>query len=98
MIIFSRITVTLENVRRGVLLEDKSVPVYMLMPLNIKTFFSIQPFLTASQVTSCRMLFGDKALKNLPHRMLDLIDGYILSYCYILNSPKCIDRIKKPDK
>ena len=30
---------------------------------------------------------GDRALKSLPQKRLNFIDGYIESYCYILNSP-----------
>ena len=31
---------------------------------------------------------GDRSLKRLPQQRLNLINGYISSYYYILNSPK----------
>ena len=29
---------------------------------------------------------------------LNFIDGYISSYCYILNSPECLEQIRKATK
>ena len=37
----------------------------------------------------------DRALKRLPQIRINLIDGSISSYCYILNSPERLDMIKQ---
>ena len=41
---------------------------------------------------------GDRTLKNLPQRRLDLIDGYISSYFSILNYPKRLDLINQTNQ
>ena len=41
---------------------------------------------------------GDRALKRLPQRMLNFLDGSILSFCYILNSPEKLDNIRQRNK
>ena len=38
---------------------------------------------------------GDRYLKRLPQKRLNIIDGYISSYCSIINSPKRIFMIKQ---
>ena len=38
---------------------------------------------------------GDRDLKGLRQRRLNLIDGYISSYCYILNSPRRLNMINQ---
>ena len=42
--------------------------------------------------------FGERALKSLTQRRLNFIDGYISSYCSILNSPKQLEWIRKAKK
>ena len=37
-------------------------------------------------------------LKRLPQRRLDFIDGYIYSYCYVLNSPERLEQIRQANK
>ena len=41
---------------------------------------------------------GDRALKRLPKQRLNIIDGSILSYCSILNSPELLHMIKKENE
>ena len=41
---------------------------------------------------------GDRDLKRPPQRRLNIIDGYISSYCSILNSPKHLHMIKQANK
>ena len=41
---------------------------------------------------------GDMDLKRLPQRRLNFIDGYISSYCYILNSPERLEQIRQAKK
>ena len=41
---------------------------------------------------------GDRDLKNLPHRIMNLIDGSISSYCSIINSPKLLYITKQANK
>ena len=41
---------------------------------------------------------GDRALNSLHQKSLKLIDGYISSYCYILNSPKRLCMIKQANE
>ena len=41
---------------------------------------------------------GDRYLKRLNHRRLKFIDGYISSYCYILNSPKRLEQLIQTNK
>ena len=41
---------------------------------------------------------GDRAFKRLPQRRLNLIDGSISSYCYILKSPKRFEHIRQSNK
>ena len=38
---------------------------------------------------------GDRALKRLPQRRLNIIDGSISSYCSILDSPERLHMIKQ---
>ena len=38
---------------------------------------------------------SDRALKRLPQRRLNFIDGYISSYCFILNSPEQFEKISQ---
>ena len=38
---------------------------------------------------------GNRDLKRLPQRRLNFIDGYISSYCSILNSPKRLEQIRQ---
>ena len=38
---------------------------------------------------------GERALKRLPQRRLNFIDGYISSYCSILNSPEWLEQIRQ---
>ena len=38
---------------------------------------------------------GDRYLKNLPQKRLNLIDGHISSCCYILNSPERLVLVKE---
>ena len=41
---------------------------------------------------------SDRALKRMPQRRLNFIDGYISSYCFILNSPKLLEEIRQANK
>ena len=41
---------------------------------------------------------GERALKRLPQIRLNFIDGSISSYCYILNSPVQLERIRQANK
>ena len=41
---------------------------------------------------------GEKALKRMPQRRLNFIDGSISSYCYILNSPERLEQIRQANK
>ena len=41
---------------------------------------------------------GDRALKRLPQIRLKFIYGSISSYCYIFNSPKRLEQIRKANK
>ena len=41
---------------------------------------------------------GERALKRLPQRRLNFIDGYISSYCSILNSPERLEKIRQAKK
>ena len=41
---------------------------------------------------------GDRDLKNLPRRIMNLIDGSISSYCSIINSPKLLYITKQANK
>ena len=41
---------------------------------------------------------GDRALKSMSHRSLNFIDGYISSYCSIINLPERIEHIRKANK
>ena len=41
---------------------------------------------------------SDRALKRLSQRRLNLIYGYISSYCSILNSPKQLEHIRQASK
>ena len=41
---------------------------------------------------------GDRALKILPNRFLNLFDGSISSHCSILNSPKRLKHIRQANK
>ena len=41
---------------------------------------------------------GERALKRLPQIRLNFIDGYIYSYCCILNSPKRLEQIMQANK
>ena len=38
---------------------------------------------------------GERALKRLPQRRLNFIDGCISSYCYIINSPEQLEKIRQ---
>ena len=38
---------------------------------------------------------GERALKRLPQRRLNFIDGYISSYCSIINSPERLEQIRQ---
>ena len=38
---------------------------------------------------------GERALKRLPHRRLNFIDGSISSYCSIINSPERLEHIRQ---
>ena len=38
---------------------------------------------------------GERALKRLPQRRLNFIDGSISSYCSILNSPEQLEQIRQ---
>ena len=41
---------------------------------------------------------GERALKKLPQRRLDFIDGSISSYYYIINSPERLKQIRQANK
>ena len=41
---------------------------------------------------------GERALKRLPQRRLNFIDGSISSYCSILNSSECVEHISQAKK
>ena len=41
---------------------------------------------------------GDRDLKRLPRRRLNLIDGSISSYCSIINSPERLHTIKQANE
>ena len=41
---------------------------------------------------------GERALKRLPQRRLNLIDGSISSYCSILNPPEQLEQIRQANK
>ena len=41
---------------------------------------------------------SERALKRLPQRRLNFIDGSISSYCYILNSPERLEQIRQVNK
>ena len=41
---------------------------------------------------------GERALKRLPQRRLNFIDGYISSYCSIINSPERLEQIIQAKK
>ena len=41
---------------------------------------------------------GERALKRLPQRRLNFIDGSISSYCSILNSPERLELIRQANK
>ena len=41
---------------------------------------------------------GDRSLKRLPRIILNLINGYILSYCFIINSLGQLDTINQANK
>ena len=41
---------------------------------------------------------GERALKRLPQRRLNFIDGSIYGYCSILNSPKQLEQIRQENK
>ena len=41
---------------------------------------------------------GKRDLKRLPHRRLNFIDGYISSYCSILNFSKLLELIRQAKK
>ena len=41
---------------------------------------------------------GERALKRLPHRRLNFIDGFISSYCSIINFPKRLEQIRHANK
>ena len=41
---------------------------------------------------------GERALKRLPQRRLNFIDGCISSYCSILNSPERLEQIRQVNK
>ena len=40
----------------------------------------------------------ERALKSIPQRMLNFIDGSIPSYCSILNSPERLEQIIQENK
>ena len=41
---------------------------------------------------------GERALRRLPQRRLNFIDGFIISYCSILNSPERLEQIRQANK
>ena len=41
---------------------------------------------------------GESYLKRIPHRRLNSIDGFISSYCYILNLPERLEQINQANK
>ena len=41
---------------------------------------------------------GDRSLKKLHHRRLNLIDSYISSYLYILNSAELTDLVRQANE
>ena len=41
---------------------------------------------------------GERDLKRLPKRRLNFIDGYISSYCYIINSLERLEHISQANK
>ena len=38
---------------------------------------------------------SDTDLNSMPHRRLKFIDGYLSSYCSIINSPKRLEQIRQ---
>ena len=74
--------------------EDPSVPILILIPKNINTVFSNQPLWTEFAGYIMNYAVGDRALKRMPERRLNLIDGSITSNLNIFNSTEWIDMIK----
>ena len=83
---FSTICVIFGHGKSGGMGEYTSVPILMLISEMINTVWSIKTPLDCIVGYIMEYDIGDRSLKRLTQRSMNIIDGYISSYCSILNS------------